>query len=450
MQVDGLAGAGITGGYDQTVVTGSLALQTGSILTIQKTAGFEFGLGQAARIFVTNPGAVSGWFGSAVNAGFTNSVIFNVPTGEVIGLGSYTASSFVQAVSTTTNQSALMRQLLVNTAGGVNQYYGGRLMDYVTAGLAQNAGAVNTAFDRWSPEAYSGIVDHVRESMLSNMSDLGGYEKLEAGRTVAIGSFTRSGSHTRELAGYAKDTMRDNGFNVGFARQWSPLQLQVTFGHTDGNLTGAYLSDKVKGDQVGAGASLPFAFDGQLRATGRYVYGAYSISGDRYANSGKVSIDNVESRTHMYGLGLEYLYSSKDWRIDSTVEWLGMNTKVDSFSEWTAGATQLDTLTVHAQRRNQSLLKADTNIGYNFNDAAAVYLKLGVLQDLDYKMNSLTANVRLESLNITVQNPGAEQTRATAGAGVRFKLFDGIEFNADAGAGTDGSFNFGGGVRYSF
>jgi hypothetical protein len=152
----------------------------------------------------------------------------------------------------------------------------------------------------------------------------------------------------------------------------------------------------------------------------------------------------------MYGAGFEYLYSNADWRVDTSLEWLGMTQHVNSFSETTGQAAQLDTMTVHDQNHKVSLLKADANISYNFNKSGAVYLKLGVLQDLDYKLHSLDANVRLESVNFTVQNPGLEKTRATSGLGLRLKVLEGLQFNADGSIGTDGSFSFGSGIRYSF
>ena len=450
MQVDGVAGAGVTGGYDQIVVSGTLSLQAGSLLNIQKTSTFEPALGQAVRLFAFTPGAVSGNFGSVTKTGFTNDLIFNIATGEAIGLGSYSTSAFTQAVSTTPNQSALVKQLMVNNAGGVNQYYGGMLMNYVTTALGQSAAAVKTAFDRWSPEAYTGIVDHMRDSMLANLPELGGYDKLEASRWVAIGSFNRSGSHTKTVAGYVKNTLRDTGFNIGFAHQFGAAQLQLTYGHTDGDIASTFQTNQSHGDQIGVGASVPFALNGKLRATARYVYGAYSVSGDRYTNSGKVSIDNVKSNTDLYGLGLEYLYTNKAWRIDSTLEFLGMNQHVNGFSEAAGSAAQLDTMSVLQQRRNVSLLKADMNIGYSVSKNAALYLKLGVVEDLNYNMHDLTARVRLENVNFTIQNPGLERTRATSNLGARVKIGDGLMINVDGGAGTDGSFNFNGGLRYTF
>jgi len=453
MQVEGANGAGLSmanGGYDQAVVTGKIKLLPGSVLNIQNDNGFELTLGQAVPIFAFAPGAVSGSFGSVTSTGFAKQVIYNIPTGEVIGLGDYTTAGFVQAVSTGANQAALMNQLMVNGNGGVNQYYGGRLMDYVTTGLNQGTAGSNAAFARWSPEAYSGILDDMRDSMLANLTELGGYDSLSNGQTVMIGGYNHSTSKSRHIDSYADNRFSANSFTTGFAHQFAALQVQATFGHTDDGLNGQYLSDTLSGNMFAAGASAPITLNGALRATVRYVYGDYSVKGDRTTNGGKASIAGVKAQSQFYGAGFEYRHVSGNVAIDSTVEWLGLHQTVDGFTESGGFLSPLDAMSVHEQHNTTSLIKAGVNVDYSVSKSVGIYAKLGLIQDLSYAKHDLTGNVSTESVNFTIQNPGLNPTRGTASLGARTALAKGLTFSADAGAGTDGSFSVHTALNFAF
>lgn len=450
IEIAGSAGAGLStlsGGYDQVRVTGRLALNQGSTLNIQKLDGYELDLGQKINIFAFNQGSLSGNFGSATST-FTRAVAYNLATGNVVGLDSYSTSSFEAAVGQTPNQRAVLNDIRANTTGGVNQYYGGRLVEYLATGLAQSSAQASTAFDLWSPQAYSGIVDQMKVSMLNNLPELGGYAELGDLRIVPTGSFNSAGMKSNQVVGYTANRFRDTAFNVGFAAKGRIGQLQIGYGHTDGTLSSTYMRAKINGDQFSAGVSAPFALNGTLRAAARVVYGEYTANGSRSTNAGAANFNDVKGNSLVYGGGFEYLRAYGKVNVDATAEVLGLRQKVRAFTE--TGVGPLDALTVHEQRDTYYEVKAKMNIGYAVDKNAVAFLSLEVEHELNYKNRVITANVSVETIDFTVENPSLKETTARIGAGANINVAKDMMLNFQGAAGTNDSYNFGAGLKYSF
>ena len=452
MQVDGAAGAGLTGGNDQIAVTRMLTLSGTSALTITKSVSndFSLALGQAVRLFKFDEGNISGHFGSVTMTGYSGSAILNLATGSLIGLGSYTPASFVAAISTTPNQAAITSALMVNDAGGVPQYYGGNLMGYVTGALAANPASVGAVFARWSPEAYAGITDQMKYSVLDNLPELGGYDHLAPGRTSAIGGWNHAGIDGANWSGYARNQFRDDALNLGVARQFGFGQVTVSYAHSDGNVRGANISDRTMGDQVGLGISVPLAFDQALRLTGRFVYGGYTSNGARSTNSGLASFSGVKSRIYTYGSGFEYLKQAGHVRVDATAEVLGMHARMDGFGEYAGGSASADTLdlmSVRQMTRDAYVGRLAATVGYTVSPVVEIHANGTYDHEFGNPLTDITARVSVEDTSFTVTNPGLSRDRFTAGGGVKLNASDRLQFNLDGGAGVDASYRVSASVR---
>jgi hypothetical protein len=455
MQVDGTAGAGKVGGNDLIVVTGALTLSGNATLAISKSLAntFNLALGQGVQLFKFAEGSISGQFGSVSMTGYSGNAIFNLATGTLIGLGSYTPASFTAAISTTPNQAAIAKALMVNDAGGVPQYYGGNLMTYVTGALASNPGSVAGVFARWSPEAYAGITDQMKFSVLDNLPELGGYDTLTPGRTYATGSFNRNGITGSGQAGYVQNRLRDDASNLGIAHQFGFGQVTLSYGHSDGNFYDSTLSDRSLGDQVGLGVSVPVAFGQALRVTGRVLYGAYTSDGTRLTNSGTASFDGVKSNIFTYGGGLEYLRQSGPVRVDTTAEFLGMHERLSGFSEYDGGKTGADTLdlmSVDRMTHDAYVGRLAATVGYTVSPVVQVYANGTFEHEFGHQLTGITAHVSVEDTSFTVANTGLSRDRFSAGGGVKLNATRTLQFNLDAGAGVDASYHFGGSVRFNF
>jgi hypothetical protein len=451
MQVDGAAGAGVAGGNDLIRVNGKLALSGNSTLAISKSVAnsFELGLGQGIQLFQFTPGNVSGHFGSVTLSDYTQGAIFNLATGTLIGLGTYTPTSFAQAVSTTRNQAAIMSALRVSDAGGVPQYYGGRLMSYVTSALARDPASVSDAFARWSPEAYAGITDQMKVAVLDSLPELGGYDTLTPGRTIPTGSFTRTGISGSNSDGYAQNKFRDSSFNFGVAHQFSFAQAQLSYGRSNGNFYGDTLSAKQHGNQVNFGISAPIALGQALRVTGRLLYGDFKTHGTRSTNSGQARFDGVKSDVFGYGGGLEYLKQAGPVRVDTTAEFIGLHEKLHGFSE-AGSADTLDQMTIDGMTHNAYIGRVSGTLGYNVSPMIQLYANGTFDHEFGSRLTDITARVSLEDTDFTVANTGLSQNRFSAGGGVKVNLSQRLQLNAGASAGTSGMYHFGGGVRFVF
>ncbi|AJP71303.1 hypothetical protein TS85_05130 [Sphingomonas hengshuiensis] len=455
MQIDGSAGAGNTGGNDLIVVTGALALSGSATLAITKSVATDFtlALGQQVQLFSFAPGQVSGHFGAVSMTGYTQSGIFNLATGTLIGLGSYTPSSFTAAISTSANQAAIVKALMVSDAGGVPQYYGGNLMPVVTSALASNPAKVGAVFARWSPEAYAGITDQMKLSVLDNLPELGGYDTLTPGRTFATGAFNRSQIDGADQPGYAQNTFRDNGFNLGVAHQFSFAQATLSYGHSDGSFYGTNMSARTRGDQVGLGVSAPVAFDQALRLTGRVIYGGYTSKGTRGTNSGAASFSGVKSNIFTYGAGVEYRKQSGPLRWNTSVELLGMHERMSGFAEYGAGggrAEMLDLMTVERMTQDAYVGRLATTVGYTLSPVVEIYAAGTYDHEFGRQLTDITARVSVEDTSFTVANTGLSRDRFSVGGGMKLSVSQQVQVNLNAGAGANASYRFGGSVRLKF
>lgn len=434
MEIEGNAGAGLSGGYDQVIVTGRLSLGSGSVLHIANSNTYELGLGTKIKIFNFAPGAITGNFSSAYSA-FDQAVALNLATGSVVGLGTYTSSSFDAAIAHTANEAAMVSQVRVATAGGVNQYYGGRLIEFASTALASgNAANVTAVFDKASPEAYAGLLDAMKLSVLDNRLDLGGYENVDHATYFMTGSIALGESRSRDQAGYLRYKATDRRFNIGAVAQWPIARLAVSYGRADGHVQSPYMRGDVAGDQFTAGVSAPVALDGALRLAARVTYSDYTFNGTRVTNAGTAAFGSVKGNSTVYGAGFEYMKTSKQLSVDFSAELLSVLNKVNGFTETGVGA--LESLSVHAQRDSFELLAAKLKLGYQFQPNFQGYLGLSVDQDLQKRLHAVSANVSVENVNMTVANPGFVDTRFDATLGTKVDLTDAIHWTIEGSVGN--------------
>ena len=458
MQIDGAAGAGAVGGNDLITVTGQLTLKPGSTLAIQKSqpaSAFNLALGQQVKLFSFAPGSVTGDFGAVtLSNDFTNrNVVYNIATGSVIGLGSYTPAQFQSAVVSSANEAAIMNAVLVNTAGGVNQYYGGNLMGYLaTAQASSTPGAVDAAFARWSPEAYAGIVDQMKQSVLDNLTDQSSYDQLKAGTTYVIGNVGRSGLNGAHEAGYAQNTFRDTSANIGFAHQFAGAEVSLAYGHTTGSYYGANTQGTVLGSQAIAGLSVPLGMGQKLRATAQIVYGDFTSHGTRGTDGGNAVFNGVKSQTTAYGFGLAY-HQAGVTHFDIAAQVIGMDQKLNGFAETaaaTGGASALDLMQVGETHHQAWVGQMTAKLGTSLTKGLTGYVDVTYDHEMGRQLTSINGNVAVESVSFTVNNPGLSRDRALAGAGVKLDVTPTLQLNLDAKGGTDAAYNFNGGLRLSF
>jgi len=438
MEIEGNAGAGASaaaGGFDQIVVTGKLALNDSSRLNILNSNTFELGLAQTVKLFAFAPGSVAGQFGT-VTSQFGRSVAFNLATGSVVGLGSFSPAGFETAMSVNRNAGAMVNQLRVGSAGGVNQYYGGRLIEYAASALASgNPQSVAAVFDRASPEAYIGLMDHMKLSMLDNRLELGGYDTVDSPVFAMTGSIDLGDMKNRNRAGFARYNSTDRRFNIGAVAHLPMARVQLSYGKTDGSVESDYLRSDVRGDQFNFGASVPVAFDSALRIAARVAYGDYAFRGNRVTNAGTAAFGVVKGSSTVFGGGFEYHRVTNKLTIDIATELLSVRNNVSGFSE--TGAGTLDNLSVNATNNRFAMASGDIRFGYELRAGMRGYLGLKVDHDFESTDQAMTANISVESVNVTVTNPGFSPTRVKASLGTIVDVANGVRWTLEGKVGNN-------------
>lgn len=437
MEIEGNAGAGLSrldGGYDRITVNSKLKIQSGSKLELLNSTDFELALGEKIQILKYAPGAVSGQF-STVTSQFARGLALNLATGSVVGLGARTPAAFETAVANTANEKAMLNGVRVGTAGGVNQYYGGRLVEYAAGALATgNAANVTAAFDKASPEAYLGLMDHMKLSMLDNRVELGGYDLVDQPAYYVTGAFQIGKMKSEDRAGYEQFRSNDRRASIGVAAHYPFARFQIGYGYTDGTVRSQYMNGDVTGHQFNLGASAPVALDGALRLTARFVYGDYAFKGTRLTNAGTANFGGVGGSSIVYGAGFEYLQAWDRLSVNLTGEVLGVDNKVDAFTE--TGVNALDSLTVHKQRDQFAMASANLKVGYQFQPWIKGYLGVAIDQDLEDRLRDVTGNVSVEALSMTVQNPGFTATRVRGTLGAKVDVAPNITWTLEGNAGN--------------
>jgi autotransporter-associated beta strand protein len=438
MEIEGNAGAGASaaaGGFDQIVVTGKLALIDSSRLNILNSNTFELGLAQTVKLFAFAPGSVAGQFGT-VTSQFGRSVAFNLATGSVVGLGSLSPAGFETAIFVNKNAGAMVNQLRVGSAGGVNQYYGGRLIEYAASALASgNPQSVAAVFDRASPEAYIGLMDHMKLSMLDNRLELGGYDTVDSPVFAMTGSIDLGDMKNRNREGFARYNSTDRRFNIGAVAHLPMARVQLSYGKTDGSVESDYLRSDVRGDQFSFGASVPVAFDSALRIAARVAYGDYAFRGNRVTNAGTTAFGVVKGSSTVFGGGFEYHRVTKKLTIDVATELLSVRNNVSGFSE--TGAGTLDNLSVNATSNRFAMASGDIRLGYELRAGMRGYLGLKVDHDFESTDQAMTANISVESVNVTVTNPGFSPTRVKASLGTIVDVANGVRWTLEGKVGNN-------------
>jgi autotransporter-associated beta strand protein len=450
MQIDGNAGAGIAGGFDRVIVQGKLALSGNAVLALDKSVPanrYELPVGTAIQIFQFNPGAISGSFGSVTQANFGQNLAVNLSNGTVIGLGSYTAQSLSDTTAITASQQGALAEMLVSTAGGVPQYYGGNLVQSLAANVANGREATQAAFARWSPDAYAGITDGMRASMIEGLVDVNDYAVLTPGETAVTGGIFNGELRGLDRDGYAYNRFRDTAYQIGVSHDFSLLRINASYAHSEGGFRSANMDAELKGDQFGLSISAPLTGDQALRLIGRVAYGSYGMEGTRNVIGGSARFGSVDGDTLVYGGGLGYRQQFGQAWLNGAVEVLGINQKVDAFEE--TGEANLDLFRIGKQQRDSGFGRLKAQLGYAVTPSALAFVKVGYVHEFKDGLTSITADGMIDPISVTMTNPGLARDRVEAGVGAQFDLGQRIRVGVDASAGNYESYHVGGTIRFA-
>ncbi len=451
MQIDGNAGPGVANGYDRIVVTGKLALSGTSVLALDKSVpanSYELPLGAAIQIFQFRPGSISGSFGSVTKANFGQNLAFNLSNGTVVGMGSYTPQTLSDTTAITVSQKGALAAMLVKATGGVPQYYGGNLLQSLAANVAGGRAATQASFARWSPDAYAGIADGMRSSMIDGLVEVSDYNALTPGKSAITGGIHGGQLRGLERDGYAHNRFRDTTYQIGVSHDLDMLRANVSYAHSEGGFRSTNMNAKLTGEQIGLGVSAPLTGDQALRLIGRVAYGTYKAGGTRNVIGGTARFNSVDGTSFVYGGGFGYYKQLNRTVLSGSAEVLGVSQTVDAFSE--RGEAGLDLFNIRRQRRDGAVSRVNAQVGYTVAPNALTFLKVGYVHEFKDGLTPITADGAIDPISVTMTNPGLARERVNAGVGVQVDVAENVRIAADASVGNYENYRIGGSIRFRF
>lgn len=417
LEVGGTAGSRVAGvDYDSVQVSGSLRIDDGASLVIERFgAGDDLARGETVKLFDFRDGQVSGKFAS-VQKTYGDEALFNVSTGSVIGLGSGGYGAFYGQVARGRNDGAMLNALQVEDAGGVRQFYGGKLLERLATAYA-NGTETASIFAKASPEAYTSLIEQGRQALFFTpddgiASDIGGAR----GATASLYTRSRSASNS----GYADYDLDADGVQIGYSAG-QDLVWKASLGIERGKNRGDTLSGHSDGliGTVAAAKSLP-GVQG-LFVSGRVSYAAYDTDASRQTSAGVAKADGIKSSAWLAGLGLVHLADFDRLRLKTTVEAAGYGVEVDGFTEAnTVSAT--DALSVRKLKQDGSALLAGVELSGNLSDNFLLRAGANVVHDLQGDDHEVAASVNGETAAFSVRNPGLGRTQFSVRGGMEYRM----------------------------
>lgn len=452
MEINNSGVAGVN--FDQITSNGALNIANGSTLniikytskltdTIQLTTPEELSMGETIKVFNFTPGAVSGKFDS-VTSTYNNDVLFNIASGEVIGLGGLSSSEFQKSIAKTSNQKSMLNDLNVENNGGVSQFYGGNLVSRLASAYG-NTNETNRIFNLASPEAYASLLDQTRLALTSAIVDLPlNFKEAKEGLTVNTNFDSKSTSNNSDWAEY---DMKNNSLKLEYTHLSKDTVLAVSMSQNDRKITSDYLTSDGTGYDVSIGIAREILTSGlSVRGHLGYMKDDNDVTRRTFTTTSNAS--NINSDGIITGLGLGYTKDYNSLTFDFSVDASYYKANVDAFEE--SNSNKLDALSVQEQTKNGMAYKAKASMSSNITENLQLQTGVNVSYMPDIDTFEVKAKVPVEETWFNVENPGMGQTSVGLDAGAKYKIKDNMSIAVDAGVNEIDKSNMGYNTNLSF
>lgn len=450
MELQGFAGAGVNpNGHDQIQVGGNLSIDTGSTLQILQLSGFELGRGQALKIFDFDAGKISGHFGTATS-GLTNPVFLSLATGKVVGYGIGGRAALLSAINGNANQSAMLASTLVETNGGVDQVYGGRLLEALALAV-QNGEDTDAVFALSSAERHGSLLTQARETAIGSMAE------LPSDSSVAVAGWGfRVTSASADSVGSAAERLDYRTTRSAGVVEYTTVQpagaLTFSLGIQDTKSTAAGYTAE------GNGQSLSLAFQRKIESVTGLAFSlraglARSDSNTSRATLGAASTaDNIGAQSVVVGAGLGYTKAYQKHSFNAGLQVLGYRARVDNFDE--RNDLSYDALSVGQQEDNGVAFVASVGFTGKVSEKLTLGTGLTVTSFGGSSEHSVESSVLTEAPRTTVTHEATGANRINLGLSAAYQLDEKSAINlgvsAEGDAGLSGGFRADLGYRRNF
>jgi autotransporter-associated beta strand protein len=433
LEIDGTAGAGVNpNGHDQIQVSGSLAIATGSSAQIVNSTAFELNLGQQFKVLSFAEGAVSGNFSSATQSGFAREVILNLATGNVVGMGPAGHAAFVASLAPDLNQQRMLTDLMVEDNGGVEQYYGGKLIERL-ASAAATGGDTDRVFSLASPERHVALLDNVRSSLFATMMNL----PAEA-REGWNYRYTNRNQNSMVDGSYSEYRLASNGASVDYTHKLANSFVSATVGYDDGRASGTGYRADSNGVNLGVSWSLPVAAVKGL--TLGLQTGMSSFTNDVRRDTGTTAAvaNDVDSDSSAIGFSVDYVRPIDKLNLAIGLDVISYQTEVDAFTESNPG-NLLDSLDVHEQKNTGTAFVATIGLSGKYSEKLTLGGDIRLTAFGSDREHMVTANVAPESTAFSVGHEGVGRSIFGVGFSAEYQLSEASSLGLNLRVEGDGS-----------
>lgn len=417
--------------FDRLNIVGPFQIDSNASLNIAKwgDGNTALGLGETVKLFNFAPGQVTGIFGNVTTN--TGLGIFNLATGNVVGLGSRSLAD-VAAVATTDNERAIYKALNVTTQtqnSPVAQFYGGFFIEKLTQAVFSGA-STKAVFNAYNPESYMALSDVGQEAAQLSVptwkSDLQGKDQFIA--FAGNSSKATKQSDHRQAFG-----LKANNASIGVTRDLGNQRSALfTLGNINAKADSATLQSSGQG--FSAAAVLMGAMN--VMPNGTWHVGVshsdLDMSGTRKNLNGNAQFNKTGIRATQLDFGVETKHNfANAYLMGRTSLALG-STRRDAISE-VGLVNSLDTMSVNASRNSYQLFNIGMELGTQLSTNTTVFGALS-FQSGSVNHKVVTAGMDGNQVRFDVDANSALSSNSKLMTGLRHKYAGGTVFQASLGA----------------
>ncbi|MBR2575377.1 MAG: autotransporter-associated beta strand repeat-containing protein [Loktanella sp.] len=394
----------------------------------------NYSLGETIKFAVFDPLSITGKFGSVVHTTLEsnmNDLVVNLATGNFVGIGTRDLND----AATNLNQQAMLDGLRVSSAGGVDQFYGGRFVENLTSAWA-NGEDLDAVFERASPEVYAGLGGSAQAAALN-----GGPKWIDGfvGERGTQGSFVdisntslAADDHSRtQMAFGVKSANATAGFNQTVG---DDLAVMVSLGSASTDLDGDYMDGTGKGLTAGVALFGKVPNSSGLSWTVGLRHSALTLDGTRATNNGLVSFEDVDASATQFSIGLEYQGGWDNTELGLRGSLAFGSSSSDGFLEKAGALNPLDAMAVNPVDDDYSQLDFGVRLGTQVSTMTRMFGEVDVSVPLGNSANGIAASYDAGQGAFAVNSRGLDATSFAASVGVDQKISETGTLSVSLGA----------------
>jgi len=427
----------------QSILVGGTANLGGALTVTNLGAGLDSG--QVALLI--DAGAYNGAFTTFTAAGFTNGVLFNNLTGQLIGLAGGQAKATKTYLNLNLNQTEAYLSLYedvidlglqnvttvydpiantytINLAPGTAD--GDPLLNIALLDATVPGEVLTTVINQLTPESHSGMVDYTEHALRNHARTA-----VDAAPVSRVGDTQVFATAHSTWAGADSSTTNSDydiemyGVTVGVRHDVDDrFQIGGFLGFDDGSIKGTMIDTDAQGWAIGAFGSYLIDEGTQTKMTATASYGAYSFDAARNSYGGRVSANDIDSDAFEFALGVITTSFEQDgFRVMPNAGLRYLTGSVDGFTETGTGVP----LNVRKQDVESLLLEVGVDFEYALQEQWTFAGHLGYMNDLSSSGNSVTSTFAASGTDarpFTVNAPGVGNEAFVLGAGAYYDIND--------------------------